>query len=117
MLVRWWPLMPGIDTLLAFAQITFPVLLLGPPLFVSLQLQFPLAQLAGFWLAIVLQFLTYVSLIAYEFIGQRYFLPFAYLMVSSLMVGFSIYLLLRWTMRTQIGLWFNIWSGVRPARN
>lgn len=97
--------MPGLEWILSFVGITFPIFLLIPPLLVSLEVRIKPRQEALFWGVLVVQYITLASVVAVEFVEAKHWPTLGLLVFSVILASIPLSLVIRWSLREQIEIW------------
>lgn len=89
-----------LDWILAFAQITFPILLLIPTLISSFHISLPLADVGRYF---VLVWVYYVVIVLGSTLDvQKDWLTISFLTFSVVIIGIALFYVTRWTLQEQV---------------
>ena len=95
-----------ISLILSFAQITFPVFLLVPPLITAFRrFVVPPLQLARFFLILMFDYTVIVFVSTLHLIIKMDWLSAGFLVVSVVLSTIALYYIMRWTIHEQIASW------------
>lgn len=93
--------MPRFDLFLSFVEIVFPVFLLIPPLVTSFSVLIPLSEVAAFFVLLWVDYAVIVIAEATSAVLDSAWIVFFLLIVSAILVGVTLFLVMRWTLHEQ----------------
>lgn len=95
--------MLGLERFLTFAEITFPVFLLVPPLITSFKILVLPTEMARFFFLLWADYVVITTAAGWLVITSNdcAWLPFVFLAVSGILVVVSLFYITRWTLQEQ----------------